>query len=96
VCYNFYNICDSFLSPLHTVIFRFSKYRISSESMAGMKDVADWYLGKYCTYNRVYGSTGAPHLLPCYVPDRLLIREITYQTMATGVTSLLLGSSKKL
>jgi hypothetical protein len=64
--------------------------------MVRMKDVADWYLGKYYTYIRVYGNTRAPHLLPCYVPDKLLIREIAFQTMGTGITSLLLGSSKKL
>jgi hypothetical protein len=61
-----------------------------------MKNIAYWYLGKYYTYIRVYKSSGAPHLLPYYVPDRLLIREIAYHTMGTGINSLLLGSSKKL
>jgi hypothetical protein len=29
---------------------------------------------------------GAPHLLPNYIPEKLLIREITYQTLKDGVT----------
>jgi hypothetical protein len=61
--------------------------------MARMKSIADWYLGKYYTYIIVHGSTGAPHL-PYYVPDILLIREISFQTMGTCITSLLLGSGK--
>jgi hypothetical protein len=91
-----YDICDCFLAPLHTIIFGYPTYRISREAMAGMKDIADWYLGKYYTYIRVYGNSKAPHLLPKYVPDRLLIWEISYQTMGTGITSLLSGSSKNI
>jgi hypothetical protein len=51
-------------------------------------------LGKYYTYIRAYGSTEFPHLLPCFVPYSLLVREIAYQTMETSVTPLLLGRSK--
>jgi hypothetical protein len=61
-----------------------------------MKGVANWYLGKYYSYIMVYGTTRAPHILPYFVPDRLLMREIAYQTMRTWVTTLLLSSSKKL
>jgi hypothetical protein len=91
-----YNICDYFLAPLYTIIFGFPRYKISKEAMAGMKGIEYWYLGKYYTYIRVYGSTGAPHLFPYFVQDHLLMREISYQTMGTGVTSLLLSNSKKL
>jgi hypothetical protein len=75
----FYDICDHFLSPLYTIIFGFPRYRISSEARAGMKGIVDWYLGKYYTYVRVYGTTGAPHIFPYFVPDHLLMREISYQ-----------------
>jgi hypothetical protein len=92
----FYDICDYFLSPLYTIIYGFPRHKISSEARAGMKGIIDWYLGKYYTYIRVYGTTGAPHIFPYFVPYRLLIREIAYQTMRTWVTSLLLNNSKKL
>jgi len=45
----FYNICDGFLSPLYNIIFGFPRYVISRESMAGMKGIEYWYLGKYYT-----------------------------------------------
>jgi len=64
------------------------------EGRVGMKGVEDWYLGKYYSYIMVYGTSGAPHILPYFVPDRLLMREIAYQTMGTWVASLLLSSSK--
>jgi hypothetical protein len=92
----FYDICNYFLTPLYTIIYEFPRHIISIEARTGMKGVADWYLGKYYSYIRVYGSTGAPHILPYFVPDHLLMREISYQTMGTWVTSLLLRSSKKL
>jgi hypothetical protein len=81
-----YDICDFFLAPLHTIIFGYPTYRISKESMATLKDIADWYMRKYYTYIKVYGNSRAPHILPRYVPDRLLIQEISYQTMETGIT----------
>jgi hypothetical protein len=89
----FYDICDYFLSPLYTTIYGFLRHRISSEARDGMKGIVDWYLGKYYTYIRVYGTTRAPHILPYFVPDCLLVREIAYQTMKTRVTSFLMSSS---
>jgi hypothetical protein len=61
-----------------------------------MKGIVDWFLCKYYSYIRVYGTTGAPHLLPYFVPDHLLMRDISYQTMGSGVTSLLLISNKNI
>ena len=61
-----------------------------------MKGVADWFFYKYYSFIRVYRTTRVPHLLPYVVPDRLLKREITYQTMGSGVTPLLQTNSKRL
>jgi hypothetical protein len=90
----FYDICNYFLSPLYTVLFGFPRHIISIKAQTGMKGVEYWYLGKYYSYIRVYGSTGAPHILPLFVPDHLLMREISYQTTRKRVTSLLMRSSK--
>jgi hypothetical protein len=68
-----YDICNIFLTLIHITFFCYSKYRLSKEAMVGMKGVADWYLGKYYTYIMVYRDFEAPHLLPNYVPDKLLI-----------------------
>jgi hypothetical protein len=84
------------LLPLHTISFGYTPYKISQEALATLKNIADWYMGKYYTYIRVYGNYEAPHLLPKYVLDRLLIWEIPYQTIETGITSFLSSNSKKL
>ena len=47
------------------------------------------------TYIRIYGLTGTPHLLPSYVPDRLLLKEIAYQTGVKGIVVVLASMSKK-
>jgi hypothetical protein len=65
----FYDICDHFLSPLYTIIFGFPRYRISSEARVRMKGITDWYLGKYYTYVRVYGTIGAPHIFHTSSPS---------------------------
>jgi hypothetical protein len=44
-----------------------------------------WYLLKHGTYIRVYGATKSPHLLQRFVPDRLVLHDIAYQTVIHGV-----------
>jgi hypothetical protein len=61
-----------------------------------MKGITDWFLYKYFSYIRVYGTTGAPHFLPYFILDHLLMKEISYQTMGLAVTSLLLIRNKNL
>jgi hypothetical protein len=64
-------------------------------ALKGLKDIGDWYVKKYYTYIQIYGATGAPHLLPKYVPDKLLAREIAYQTIEKGATAYLSEKNKK-
>lgn len=46
------------------------------------------------TYVRVFGSLVAPHVLPIYVPDKLLARKVSYQTVGHGITKVLKDSKK--
>jgi hypothetical protein len=41
------------------------------------------------------GATGAPHLLPIYVPDRLVLGEICYQTILQGYNATLVKDKKR-
>jgi hypothetical protein len=43
----------------------------------------------YYTYVRIFRATRPPHILPKYVPDKLLVREISYQIIEKGATSYL-------
>ena len=43
-------------------------------------NMGDWYLGESFTYIRTYGSNSA-HRLPKVIPDRLVLEEISFQTV---------------
>jgi hypothetical protein len=78
------------------ILLGYSPHRISQKDIETLRDIEDWYMGKYYTHVRIYGSYEAPHLLPKYVPDRLLSVEATYQTIGIGITSFLSVNNKKL
>jgi hypothetical protein len=56
--------------------------------------VGHWYLDEHDTYIRVFRATRAPHLLPVYVPDRLVVGEICYQTILQGYNATLVKDKK--
>jgi hypothetical protein len=56
--------------------------------------VVHWYLDERDTYIRVFGATGAPHILPSHVPDRLVVGEICYQTILQGYNATLVKDKK--
>lgn len=77
-----YQICNGFMVPIHYSIFDRPIPKISYLASFDLPAVASWF-GEDCfTYIRVYGSQARPHVLPLYVPDKLLAREISYQIMA--------------
>ena len=47
-------------------------------------------------YIRISGSTKAPHWLPHFVPDTLLLQDISYQTYVNGVVASLHRKNKGL
>jgi hypothetical protein len=49
----------------------------------------------YGTYIKVYGATKSPHLLPKFIPEKLVLQEITYQTLVHGV-GVALNRDKKM
>ena len=60
-----------------------------------MLPVARWFEEELFTYVRVFGSLASPHVLPLCVPDKLLAREIAYQTCGKGGMSKDLKDKKK-
>jgi hypothetical protein len=56
--------------------------------------VGHWYLDENDTYIRVFGATEAPHLLPVYVADRLVVGEICYQTILQGYNATMVKDKK--
>ena len=57
--------------------------------------VGHWYFDEHATYIRVFGATGAPHLLPMHVPDCLVVGEICCQTILQGYNATLVKDKKR-
>ena len=81
--------------PIHYSIFYQPIPKISYLASFDLPVVASWFGEESFTYIRVYGSQAKPHVLPLYVPDKLLAREISYQIMAESVTQTLKKEKKR-
>jgi hypothetical protein len=90
-----YQICNGFMVPVHYSIFDRPIPRISYEASFDLPAVAHWFGEEHFTYIRVFGSKARPHVLPLYIPDKLLAREISYQIMSEGVTQTLKEEKKR-
>lgn len=77
------------LCSLHQVVFDKKAPRLSKEYKVNIQPVVKWFGDELFTYIRVFGSTSTPHVLPWYFLDKLLAREISYQTVSKGVTRYL-------
>jgi hypothetical protein len=62
---------------------------LSPEGQNIVKEYGDWYMTLGGVYIRIVGSTKAPQWLPHFVPDTLLLQEITYKTYVNGVATSL-------
>ena len=58
--------------------------RFSPEAKVDIIPVARWFGEELFTYNRVFGNISSPHVLPFYIPKKLMAREIAYQTCDVG------------
>jgi hypothetical protein len=88
-------ICDQFITHIYLLLFMKECPRLSDEAKKVISKVGHWYLDERETYIRVFGTTGAPHLLPIYVPDRLVLGEICYQTILQGYNATLVKDKKR-
>lgn len=69
---------------------------MSPEVESDLLRVGNWFSEESFTYIRVYGSLVNPHVLPLLIPNKLLSREITYQTVGNGISKFLNESSKNM
>ena len=56
--------------------------------------MGDWYVGEYFSYIRIW-RRNTFHLLPKIVPERMVLEEISFQTIIGGVFPNLAGSKRK-
>lgn len=91
-----YKIFQAVMLPIHQAIFEKRAPRLSNEAKIDFIPIGRWFGDKIFTYVRVYGSLAPPHVLPLYVLDKLLARDITYQTVGDGLTKTLKEAKKSL
>lgn len=58
--------------------------RFSKKAEVDFLPIARWFGEEKFTYIRLFGSTSSPYVLPYYVLDKLIAREITYQIVGEG------------
>jgi hypothetical protein len=71
-------ICDQFNACIYSFLFNKKCPRLLDATKRVVSKVGHWYLDEHETYIRVFGTPGAPHMLPIYVLDRLVLGEICY------------------
>jgi hypothetical protein len=81
--------------PVHIAIYGHPPPRISENIMGNLGKLADWFIEENFSYIRVFGCFVPPHALPQFLPDRLVCREVAYQTVAGGINKELKAAQKK-
>jgi hypothetical protein len=88
-------ICDQFIARIYFLLFKKVCPRLSDATKKVVLKLGYWYLDEHDTYIRVFSATRAPHLLHVYVPDRLVVGEIYYQTILQGYNYTLVKDKKR-
>jgi hypothetical protein len=71
---------------IHIALYCFPSPRISDRIMANLRKIADWYIEEKFCYIIVFGCLVHLHALPKFLPDRLVCREVAYQTVTRGIS----------
>ena len=75
---SFYEIFHFIVIPIHKKNYGCEPPRISETVSENLKEIADWFIDENFSYIRVYGCSIPPHELPKFLPDRLVLREVTH------------------
>ena len=64
--------------PLHLILKNQPTPKFAQEAHDTIKEIGDWFIDEEFSCIRIYGCEGAPHFLPRYVPDKVVLRDIAY------------------
>ena len=71
-------ICNKVFPTLYQTLFGEETPCLSPAGQAMVKELSDWYMTAIGVYIRISRSTKPPHWLPHFVPESLLLQEISY------------------
>ena len=87
-------ICNKVFPTLYQTLFGEETPCLSPVGQAMVKELGDWYMTPIGVYIRIAGSTKPPHWLPHFVPNSLLLQEISYQTFINGVVASFINTRR--
>jgi len=82
------------LAPLYNFIFDSHTPCMVDKDLSIVQKIRDWYLMEHGTYIRIYGAIKYLHLSPRFVPNRMVLQEIAFQTMIHGIGETLYHDKK--
>ena len=78
--------------PMYYSIFDKPTPKISYQAGIDLTSTGRWFGEEKFTYIRLFGSNTKPHVLPLYVADKLLARELANQITVDGTSKTLKNS----
>lgn len=93
---HFYKKFQGVMLPIQQAVFDKRAQRLFGEDKIDFIPIGRWFSKYVFTYIRIYGSLEFPHVLPLYVPNKLLARDISYETIGDGLTKNLKEAKKSL
>ena len=90
----FYDICEHFFVSIYFSIFKQEAHTFSAEAMTFIATMGDWYVGESFSYIIIWGRN-IVHMFPNIVPNRLVLEEVSFQTVTDGVYKKLVAPKRK-
>ena len=87
-------ICNGLFAPIYQILFGKEAPRLSLEGQEIVKKYGDQCMTPDGVYIRMIGGTKSPHWLPHFIPDKLLLQDMGYQTCINGIFASLLKAKK--
>jgi hypothetical protein len=88
-----FKICKKFIIPLYKLLLCAQRLSCHRNQCYSWEDRILVHV-ENGTYIRVYGATKYPHLFPRFVPDKVVLQEVAYQTLLNGVGGALTRDNK--
>jgi hypothetical protein len=83
------------MAPLFYTIFNQPPQKFPQETIEALKYIGDLYMKKHSTYIKIFWCTFDTHILPMYIPHRVIVRETSYHIVEAWITTFLSASEKE-
>ena len=82
-------ICNGIILLVFQVLFKIKIPTVTPKANKSLKSIGKSLGDGNFTCIRIFGSYAHPHVLPLYILEKLLAKEIAYQTIGNGLTKIL-------